>query len=858
MDENDGIALPQEPATATIEHEAVPTSLTKPVVLTGATESPAGSAGVPTAGSPPAPPANPAPAVERLPLLPLRSDVVFPEIIVPLVVGRDRGIKLVDDVMETREKRVALVTQRSGEIEDPKQSDLHPALCVAQILKMLKFPDGTTRIVVHGESRGRLTEVVDSEHYLVGNVSLLQDEVEPGLETDALLHNLTSLFNKVAEHSQSPEELQVAVMNTREPGRVADLLASGLPFTVEEKQELLAELNVRQRLQKLIVFLKRQLEVLELSSKIHTRVGSAINKMQREHFLREQLKAIRQELGEAGEGGEEIDELQKRIARAKLPKDAFEQAKRELERLSQMHPSSAEYSVIRTYLDWLVELPWHKASKDRLEIKQAAKVLDEDHYGLEKIKERILEYLAVRKLKKDMKGPILCFVGPPGTGKTSLGQSIARALGRKFYRMSLGGIRDEAEIRGHRRTYVAALPGRIIQGIHKAKTNNPVFMLDEVDKVGADFRGDPTSALLEVLDPEQNHTFRDHYLDVDFDLSKVMFIATANTLATVPPPLQDRMEVLELSGYSEEEKTAIAYRHLIPKQLAEHGLSKSAVVFGDDVLREMIGKYTREAGLRNLERSIASICRKVARAHAEGKTKSQTIHVSDLAEMLGPPKHFPELADRTGVAGVATGLAWTPTGGDILFIESTAMVGKKGLTLTGSLGDVMKESAQAALSYIRSHAKELAVTPSFFDKHDLHIHVPSGAIAKDGPSAGVALVASLVSLLRHQPLPPEIAMTGEITLTGRVLPVGGIREKLLAARRAGIRVVLLPAQNAKDTIELPKEVLEDLKLGFVESIDEVMSRLLSVTPMPLPEKAGVVGDAEKVPTETRRSIISQA
>jgi ATP-dependent Lon protease len=755
----------------------------------------------------------PTPA-ERLPLLPLRSDVVFPDIVVPLVVGRERGIRLVDDVMETGKKRVALVTQRSGEIEEPKQADLHPALCVAQILKMLKFPDGTTRIVVHGESRARLVDVVENEPYLVGMVDLFDDVAEPGIETDALMHNLLSLFNRVMEHSQIPEELQVAVMNTREPGRVADLLASGLPFTVEEKQELLAEQGVRLRLQKLIVFLKRQLDVIELSSKIHTRVGSAINKMQREHFLREQLKAIRQELGEEGEGGEEIDDLRKRVARAKLPKEAHDQARRELERLAQMHPSSAEYSVIRTYLDWLVDLPWHKSSKDRLDIKQAEKVLDEDHYGLDKV-------------KKDMKGPILCFVGPPGTGKTSLGQSIARALGRRFYRMSLGGIRDEAEIRGHRRTYVAAMPGRVIQGIYKAKTNNPVYMLDEVDKVGADFRGDPTSALLEVLDPEQNFSFRDHYLDVDFDLSRVMFIATANTLATIPPPLLDRMEILELSGYSEEEKIEIAHRHLIPKQLFEHGLPKGAIVFSDNVLREMIGKYTREAGLRNLERSIAAVCRKIARAVAEGKPKAVTVQIEELTTLLGPPRHFPEIADRTGVPGVATGLAWTPTGGDLLFIESTAMGGKKGLTLTGSLGEVMKESAQAALSYIRSHAKSLDVNPSFFDKHDLHIHVPSGAIAKDGPSAGVALIASLVSLLRGQSLPPDIAMTGEITLTGRVLPVGGVREKLLAARRAGIRSVLLPAQNAKDTVELPKEVLEDLTLYFVQSVGDVMNHLLA-------------------------------
>jgi ATP-dependent Lon protease len=772
----------------------------------------------------------------ELPLLPLRSDVVFPQMVTPLVVGRERGIRLVDDVMDTDAKLVALVTQKSGEIDEPKQEDLHPAMCVAKILKMLKFPDGTTRIVAHGIARARLQSVVLSEPYLIGRIAIFDDELEAGVETDALAHNLVSLFNQVVEHSQVPEELEVAVMNTPEPDRLADLLASGLPFIVQEKQELLAEANVRQRMQKLTVFLKRQLEVLELSSKIQSQVGTAINKMQREHFLREQLRAIRHELGEGGDGGEEVEELRQRVAKCKMPKEPHEQAVRELNRLGQMHPASAEYHVIRTYLDWLIELPWRRSSKDKLDIAEAAKVLDEDHYGLEKIKQRILEYLAVRKLKKDMKGPILCFVGPPGTGKTSLGRSIARALGREFYRMSLGGIRDEAEIRGHRRTYVAALPGRVIQGIHKVKTNNPVFMLDEVDKVGTDFRGDPTSALLEVLDPEQNHTFRDHYLDVDFDLSKVMFIATANALATVPAALQDRMEVLELSGYSEEEKIAIAHRHLIPKQLAEHGLSHGAVVFPDDVLREIIARYTREAGLRNLERSIAALCRKVARSHAEGKAKPVTLALADLAEHLGPPKHFPEVTDRTGVPGVATGLAWTPVGGDILFVESTAMTGKQGLTLTGSLGDVMKESAQAALSYIRSHAKQLEVDPSFFGKHDLHIHVPSGAIAKDGPSAGVALVASLVSLLRDRPLPPEIAMTGEITLTGRVLPVGGVREKLLAARRAGIHTVLLPKQNEKDTIELPKEVLQDIRLQFVESIDEVMQSL-TMANQPIPKRS---------------------
>ena len=634
----------------------------------------------------------------------------------------------------------------------------------------------------------------------------------------------------VDQSQQIPEELQVAAINTREPGRLADLLASSLPFTIEEKQSLLGEINVRTRLERLGQYLSRQLAVLELSTKIQEQVGSELSKAQRDHFLRQQLKAIQEELGESEGDNPEITELWERIKKAGPPQDVLSEAERELERLAGMHPSSAEYSIVRTYLDWLAILPWSKASRDRLDLRRARKILDTDHYDLEKIKERILEYLAVRKLKKDMKGPILCFAGPPGTGKTSLGKSIAQALGREFVRVSLGGVHDEAEIRGHRRTYVAALPGRIIQGIRKAGTNNPVFMLDEVDKLGADFRGDPSAALLEVLDPEQNSTFRDHYLDVDFDLSKVMFIATANMLETIPSPLLDRLEVLQLPGYSEEEKTLIAQKYIIPKQLDLHGLGPQDLAITDASIRRIISDYTREAGLRNLEREIAAICRKVARRRAEGQRGPTTIEPKRVAELLGPSRFFRELADRTGVAGVATGLAWTPTGGEILFIEVSGMPGKGQLTLTGLLGESMRESAQAALSYLRSHAKELEVDTSRFHKTDLHIHVPAGAVPKDGPSAGVAIAAALISLFRGKPIQPDLAMTGEVTLTGRVLPVGGVREKILAARRAGIKSVLIPRHNEKDLVEIPAEVKADLSLHLVNTLDDVVPRLFESLP----------------------------
>jgi ATP-dependent Lon protease len=775
---------------------------------------------------------------DRVPLLPLRTDVVFPQTVVPLSTNLPAGIRLIDEAY-LGDKVIGMVTQRDPELERPKPEDLYQTACVGTILKMLKFPDGTTRIVVQGLARARLVQVERTEPYLVARLEMNEEVLREGVETDALVHHVNNLFQRMIEQSgQIPEELQVAAMNTKEPGRLADLLGSSLPFSIEEKQQLLAELDVRARLETLAGFLGRHLAVMELAGKIQAQVGSEISKAQREHFLRQQIKAIQDELGESEPENPELSALWDKLKGVKPPQEVLTEAERELERLSGMHPSSAEYSIVRTYLDWLAVLPWSKSSRDRLDLKRARKVLDADHYNLEKIKERILEYLAVRKLKQDMKGPILCFAGPPGTGKTSLGKSIARALGREFVRISLGGVHDEAEIRGHRRTYVAAMPGRILQGIRKANTNNPVFMLDEVDKVGADFRGDPSAALLEVLDPEQNSTFRDHYLDVDFDLSKVMFIATANMLETIPPPLLDRMEVLELPGYSEEEKVLIAQRFIIPKQLEAHGLTPKDVTFEDVAVRRIIADYTREAGLRNMEREIASICRKAARRHAEGRKAAATISPADVTKALGPNKFFREVADRTGTAGVATGLAWTPTGGEILFIEASGMPGKGSLTLTGLLGESMKESAQAAMSYLRSHAGLLGLDFSKITKTDVHVHVPAGAVPKDGPSAGVAIAAALMSLFRGEPIHKNLAMTGEVTLTGRILPVGGVREKVLAARRAGIKTVVIPRHNEKDLVELPGEVIADVRFHAVSTLDDVLPFLFGNVRSPRAPKPG--------------------
>lgn len=765
-----------------------------------------------------------------LPLLPLRGEVVFPNTIVPVVINRAAGIALVDTVTSGADRSVVLATQIEVETEVPTRSDLADFGCVGQILQMLKFPDGTTRIVFQGVSRARIGKIHRQDPFPTVTVQTVQEKEHKGLEIEALIHHSRKLFSRMVKLTQQvPEELQVAAMNTSDPARLVDLFASSLPFTVDEKLEMLSEPDIRKRSKILIRHWTRHLEVIELAGRIQAQVGSEITKAQREHFIRQQIKAMQEELGESADESSEAAQMLAKLEVVKPPQSVMTEARRELERLSNMHPSSAEYSIVRTYLDWILHLPWNESTHDRLDLRQARKVLDKDHYDLEKIKERIIEYLAVRKLKKDLKGPILCLVGPPGTGKTSLGRSIADALGRKFVRMSLGGVHDEAEIRGHRRTYIAALPGRIIQGLRKAGSNNPVFVLDEVDKLGNDFRGDPASALLEVLDPEQNTTFHDHYLDVEFDLSKVLFIATANTSETIPHALLDRMEILELPGYSEEQKLAIARKHLIPKQLEAHGLKSESVTIPDSSVRLIISDYTREAGLRNLEREIGTICRKIARKRAEGNRRKITVTEKDVTDFLGAPKFFKESAMRKPGPGVSTGLAWTPTGGEILFIESTLLPGGKGgMTLTGLLGESMRESVQAAAGYIRSRADKLGINTKPLTDSDLHVHVPAGAVPKDGPSAGVAIAASLVSLLNEKPLRGDIAMTGEVTLTGRVLPVGGIREKVLAARRAGIHHVMLPVHNRKDLVDLPKEVKADMSFEFVETIEEVISNLFPV------------------------------
>ncbi|MGH7986814.1 MAG: endopeptidase La [Candidatus Binataceae bacterium] len=761
-----------------------------------------------------------------LPVLPLRGIVIFPSQIHPFLVSRPSSLKLIEEMGGTA-RIIGLAAQKNPEEENPGPEGLYPRGTAVRILKMLKYPDHSVRVLVQGLARIELGEFTQHEPYFMVNVSRLGETLEHDREVDALQANLASQFSKfVSLVPYLPDELQVMAMQVREPGRLTDLVASYIKIAVEELQDLLGTLDVRQRLEKLIVILGREIELLELGHKIQSQVQTELNKNQREYYLRQQLKAIQKELGEGDARSAEIEDLEKKIESAKMPEDARKAADKELERLRMIPPESAEHTVVRTYLDWLVSLPWSVSTEDNLDIKNARKVLDEDHYDLEKVKERILEFLAVRKLKHDTKGPILCFVGPPGTGKTSLGRSIARALGRKFVRLSLGGIRDEAEIRGHRRTYIGSLPGRIIQGLRNAGSNNPLFILDEVDKLGADFRGDPASALLEVLDPEQNNSFSDHYLDVPFDLSRVLFLTTANVLDTIPPALHDRMEVLELPGYTEEEKLQIAEKHLVRKQLTENGLAERQIEFTKEAIAEVIRSYTREAGLRNLERELARICRKIARALTEGEEAPERITLEMVQRYLGAPKFFSEVAERTNEPGVATGLAWTPNGGDIIFIESTRMNGQKGLTLTGSLGDVMKESAQAALSYIRSHAERMGLEADFFDKTDIHVHVPAGAIPKDGPSAGVTIAASLASLLSGVPVRSDVAMTGEITLRGKVLPVGGIKEKVLAARRAGIKTVILPSRNERDLDDIPPEVRAELDTIFVDAVDEVLVHAL--------------------------------
>jgi ATP-dependent Lon protease len=766
----------------------------------------------------------------ELPILPLRGVVIFPSAIAPLLISRGSSLRLVEDSL-AGDRMLGLVTQKNPEDEHPDPDALYPRGTAGRILKMLKYPDGSVRVLVQGIARIEVQEIRGSDPYFRALVRHVRDTHEPSPDLEAVQSNIVSKFAKfVSITPYLPDELQVVVMNIKDAGKLTDLIASNLNISLEEKQDILNTLEVPKRLEKLSTILNREIELLELGHKIQSQVQSELNKNQKEFYLRQQLKAIQKELGEGDVRSGEMEELLKRIEEANMPEDARKAADNELERLRIIPPESAEHTVVRTYLEWLVNLPWARSTTDNLDIGHARQILDEDHFDLEKVKDRILEYLAVRKLKDDPKGPILCFAGPPGTGKTSLGRSIARALGRKFVRIALGGIRDEAEIRGHRRTYVGSLPGRIIQGLRNAGSRNPLFMLDEIDKLGADFRGDPSSALLEVLDPEQNFSFQDHYLDVPFDLSQVMFITTANFLEPVPPALRDRMEVLELTGYTDEEKVEIAYRHLIQKQQGETGLTDDNVAFDPEAVKYIIRSYTREAGLRNMEREIGSVCRKVARGVTEGNLDKITVTVEKVRELLGPEKFFSEIADRVSEPGVATGLAWTPNGGDILFIECTRMAGKKGLTLTGSLGEVMKESAQAALSYVRSRAERLGVKPDFFEHSDIHVHVPSGGIPKDGPSAGVTIAVSLASLLTGRAVLARVAMTGEITLRGKVLPVGGVKEKVLAARRAGIEVVILPKRNEQDLEDVPADIRNTLRFVFVDTIDEVLAEAMEPAP----------------------------
>ncbi len=762
-----------------------------------------------------------------LPLLPLRDTVVFPHMMTPLVVGRDRSIKAVEAALAS-DNLIVVAAQRDAEVQEPDAEDLYTVGVEMVVGRILRMPDGTTNILGQGRRRVKILGLSQNLPYMRAHFQPLPESRQVTLGTEALMRAVLSLFEKVVQLSHTlPEDAYVAAMNVSGPGPLADLIASLLDLNLEERQELLEILDPASRLQRLSILLANELDVLELEFTIHDKVQQEVDRSQREFYLREQMRAIQTELGEIDVGTAEVQELEEKLAEIEMPEVVRAKSIKELGRLKAMPPGSPETAVVRTYLDWLIDLPWTELTEENLDIPQVAKVLDANHYGLPKAKERILEYLAVRKLaegKPSARSPILCFVGPPGTGKTSLGRSISEALGRKFVRVSLGGIRDEAEIRGHRRTYIGALPGRIIQTMRTAATLNPLFMLDEIDKVGLDFRGDPSAALLEVLDPEQNFAFSDHYLDVPYDLSKVMFITTANVLDPVPPALRDRMEVIEFPGYIEEEKLAIARQFLIPRQLAENGLDlqERRLSFSEKALRVMIRDYTYEAGVRNLEREIANVCRKVARRVAEAKPAPRNVTVQSLTKYLGPPRFLRDESDRADEIGLAIGIAWTEAGGDILPVEVSLMEGKGSLILTGQLGEVMQESAQAALSYARSHAHELAIDDVDFDKLDIHIHVPEGAIPKDGPSAGITMATALISALIERPVHRDVAMTGEITLRGRVLPIGGLKEKILAAHRAGLKTVLLPRQNKKDMIEIPKRVKRDLKFIFVDRMDEVL------------------------------------
>ena len=794
---------------------------------------------------------------EVLPLLPVRDVVVYPFMIIPLFVGREMSIKAVDSAL-AGDRMILLATQHEMSDEDPPPDKIYRVGTVAMIMRMLKLPDGRVKILVQGLAKAKITDFAQEKPFYTVNIERLNDfpSVDITLETEALIRTVREQLSKIVELGrQISPEVMVILENIQEPGSMADLIASNLGLKVTDAQQLLETIDPISRLTKVNEFLNREVELLSVQAKIQSAAREEMGKNQREYYLREQMRAIQQELGD-GEGKEELVEIRKAIEEAKMPENVQKEALKQLGRLENMHPDAGEAGIIRTYLDWLVEIPWSKTSRDSLDIIRAEKILNEDHFYLDKIKERILEFLAVRKLKKKMKGPILCFVGPPGVGKTSLGKSIARAMNRKFVRISLGGVRDEAEIRGHRRTYLGALPGRIIQGMKQAGTNNPVFMLDELDKLGYDYKGDPSSALLEVLDPEQNHSFSDHYINQPFNLSNVMFIATANQIDPVPSALRDRMEVINLSGYTEEEKLEIARRYLVPRQMKENGLQAKYISFDDDAIREIISKFTREAGLRNLEREIGTVCRKVARKVAEGNKKGVKITAKTLHNFLGAPKFLREEDLEHNEIGVVNGLAWTPVGGEILHIEATLMKGKPGLTLTGQLGDVMKESVQAAHSYIRAHADVLGIEPQFFQQHEIHVHVPAGAIPKDGPSAGIAMMTALVSIITRIPVRKDVAMTGEITLRGKVLPIGGLKEKILAAVRSNMKTVIIPAQNKKDLEDIPADILKKVKIVPVMMIEEALKLTLEKYPPAKKSKPKETTEAakpvkKKVSTATR-------
>ncbi len=765
---------------------------------------------------------------KHLPVLMLRDIVIFPYMVVPLFVGREKSKEAIEHSLSSH-RMIFLLTQKDIETENPKSEDVYEMGTVALVMRMLKLPDGRVRILAQGLIRARLEELEEDKPYYRARISMIREleEEKKSIEGEALIRNVRDGLDKALSLGKNiPPEIIIIAANIEEQGRLADLTAANLDLKIKEAQNLLEMINPFQRLKKCYELLTKEIELLDVQSKISTEAKGEMDKLQKQYFLRQQIKAIQKELGEGSEIQEEIKGYKKKLRRLKLSDEVRQELEKQISRLSQMHPESAETAVVRNYLDWMFALPWNKRTADNLDLRNVKKILDEDHYGLDRVKERVLEYLGVKTLSKKIKGPILCFVGPPGVGKTSLGRSIARALGRKFIRISLGGVRDEAEIRGHRRTYVGAMPGRIIQGLRRCGSNNPVFMMDEVDKIGADFRGDPSSALLEVLDPEQNFSFSDHYLGVPYDLSKVMFITTGNLLDPIQPAFRDRMEVLRLPGYTEDEKLEIAFRHLVPKQIEENALNKNLIYFTKGAVKKIISFYTREAGVRNLEREIASVCRKIARKVAEGKKHLTRITSQNIERYLGPPKIFRDQLQKKNRVGVATGVAWTAAGGEILFVETTKMKGKGNLTLTGSLGDVMKESAQAALSYAKSNSKGLGIDSQIFSKNDFHIHIPEGAIPKDGPSAGVTMLTSLISVCADRKIRWDVAMSGEITLRGSVLPVGGIKEKVLAAQRSGVKEMILPLANKKDLFDIPKKIMKEMKFVFIEDVNEIINAAL--------------------------------